>query len=114
MFNLNNTHLINIAKATETIGEIYFHGDGNMYVVGDKAHEIQSKLKKEESEGMAGILGFAAYRVKLSKAPDTIEELEMLLLNQKSRDSMPKEKIEQKSYTIPVEKPKTKQIEKKL
>lgn len=83
MFILNEGNISQIKAAVKAHGEIWFHGDGNIY---HKKEESDHRQKYSNNRD-----GVQTYRVKFdgsSKIPTSVEDLTKALLDSKTRETM--------------------------
>lgn len=108
MFDLKEIHLKYISDSIKNFGEIYFHGNGDIFVCNDKNHENRSNLK--QNEAMAG--DSASFRVKLSVCPKNLQELTNLLLSSKTYNKEVKK--EEKKFVVKKTEPVKNELDKNL
>ena len=90
MFNLHANNIHGIEAATNAFGEIWFHGDGNIY------HKKEdSDFRKDFSNGSDSPATYRKHFKKGDTLPTNVEDLTKVLLNSKTQEvieaSKPKE-----------------------
>lgn len=81
MFSINNQNLKHVEQAVNHFGEIWFHGDGNIY------HKKEdSDFRKDFSNDPVGHHTYRLHIKKGDKIPATVEEMNKALLSAKSKE----------------------------
>ena len=102
IFKLHKNNLPQIKGVVAAFGVCYVHGDGNLYE-SQEASDFRKDFTNPDSDE-------ATYRAKFEKGdkiPDTIEELQTLMMKNRNKEILETRKVQEishvKTVTIPVD-----------